>query len=88
MMLHKMSGNKGIRKISENVLIKLQKNVVNFACMDHDDWGKKVCHQWQQQFHFLFLSQLLMPLPFSITAPKYIEAIRSGDLFDLLTRNK
>ena len=41
-MLHKETGNKCIRKVSENLLIKLQSNVINFTCMEHEDWGKKI----------------------------------------------
>ena len=39
-MLHKETGNKCIRKVSENVLIKLQSNIINFTCMEHEDRGK------------------------------------------------
>ena len=37
--IHEVTKNKNIRKITENVLPKHLNKVVNFACVNHEDWA-------------------------------------------------
>ena len=40
-MLHEMTDNKNIRKVTKIILTNIQNNVINFTCENHEAWGRK-----------------------------------------------